>query len=270
MTLAYAADLGLKVRVTDISAQKIDGSLLATYNMVIAVFQVVNKLGRFWFFQETFLLANISMKVVLGMLFLILNNADVQFAQKELTWKTYTTKKTLPTTHQIEIINWKKFAKAALNKKVEAFGMHIRSLELRMNIDLAKKALTLLLTEKVTVPTEYLDFANVFLRKLANVPPERTSANEHAIKLKKGNQPPYGPIYSLEPVELETLKTYIETNLANNFIQGSKSLANTLILFVHKPNGSLCLYVNYQGLNNLTIKNWYLLPLIVESLDWLD
>ena len=50
MTLAYAAHLGLEVRVTDVSAQKIDGSLLATYNMVIAAFQAVDKLGRFRLF----------------------------------------------------------------------------------------------------------------------------------------------------------------------------------------------------------------------------
>ena len=80
-------------------------------------------------------------------------------------------------------------------------------------------------------------------------------------------QPPYRPIYSLGLVELETLKTYIETNLANGFIRPSKSPASAPILFVCKPNGSLRLCVNYQGLNNLTIKNWYPLSLIGKSLD---
>ena len=46
MTLAYAAHLGLKVRVTNVDIQKIDRSSLATYGMVIATFHVVNKLGR--------------------------------------------------------------------------------------------------------------------------------------------------------------------------------------------------------------------------------
>ena len=85
MTPAYVAHLGLKVRMINVSAQKIDGSSLATYGMVIAAFQVVDKLGCSWFFQETFLLANISMEVVLGMPFLSLSNADIQFAEKELT-----------------------------------------------------------------------------------------------------------------------------------------------------------------------------------------
>ena len=77
MTLAYAAQLGFKVRKIDISAQKIDKSLLATYNMVIIAFQVFDKLCCSWFFQKPFLLANISMKVVLSMLFLIFSNADI-------------------------------------------------------------------------------------------------------------------------------------------------------------------------------------------------
>ena len=50
MTSTYAAHLSLKVKVTDVGAQKIDGSSLATYDIVIAAFQVVDKLGCSWFF----------------------------------------------------------------------------------------------------------------------------------------------------------------------------------------------------------------------------
>ena len=38
MTPSYAKKLGLRTQKTDIKAQKIDGSLLKTYEMVIAVF----------------------------------------------------------------------------------------------------------------------------------------------------------------------------------------------------------------------------------------
>ena len=68
-------------------------------------------------------------------------------------------------------------------------------------------------------------------------------------------------------MELEILKTYIEINLVNGFIQPSKSPAGASILFVRKPDKSLRLCVDYLGLNNLTIKNRYPLPLIGESLD---
>ena len=59
--------------------------------------------------------------------------------------------------------------------------------------------------------------------------PERTGINEHTIKLEDGKQPPYEPIYSLSPIELKVLKTYIKTNLANGFIQPLKSPAGALI-----------------------------------------
>ncbi len=81
--------------------------------------------------------------------------------------------------------------------------------------------------------------------------------NNHIIKLVDDQQLPYGPIYSLDPIELETLKAYINNNLANDFIKPSKSSVGALIFFDKKPDKSLQLYIDYQGLNNLIIKNWY-------------
>ena len=94
--------------------------------------------------------------------------------------------------------------------------------------------------------------------------------NNYTIKLVDDWQPSYGPIYSLDPVELETLRAYIENNLVSSFIRPSKSLAGAPIFFDKKPDGCLRLCVDYQGLNNLTIKDWYLLPLVKKSLDQLS
>ena len=99
--------------------------------------------------------------------------------------------------------------------------------------------------------------------------PKNTSINKHAIKLENGKQPPYGPIYSLKPVELETLNTYIEIYLKTGFIWPLKSPAGAPILCNKKSNSSFWLCANYWGCINLTIKNWYLLPLINKALDWL-
>ncbi len=71
-------------------------------------------------------------------------------------------------------------------------------------------------------------------------------------------------------MELETLKAYIKNNLASKFIRLFKSSAGAPILFDKKSDGSLRLCVDYQGLNNLTLKNQYPLLLVGESLDWLD
>ncbi len=66
------------------------------------------------------------------------------------------------------------------------------------------------------------------------------------------------------------LKKYIDKNLEKGFIQHSKSPANVLILFVKKKDGSLCMCVNYRGQNWLTIKNQYVLPLILGLLGQLN
>ena len=71
-------------------------------------------------------------------------------------------------------------------------------------------------------------------------------------------------------MELETLNASIETHLKIGFIKPSKSLVDALIFFDKKPHDSLCLYVDYRDVNNLTVKNRYPLPLIDESLDLLD
>ena len=92
---------------------------------------------------------------------------------------------------------------------------------------------------------EYSNYSNVFSAKNAVELPENTKINERAIKLEEGKQPPFRPIYNLVPVELETLKTYIKTNLANGFIWPFMSLDKALILFDKKPNRSFRFCVDY-------------------------
>ena len=71
------------------------------------------------------------MEVILGMPCLIFNNADIQFAEKKLTWRSYTTKKALSTTQRVELIDKKEFVKAALDENIEVFVVHVSFLSLR-------------------------------------------------------------------------------------------------------------------------------------------
>ena len=191
--------------------------------------------------------------------------------EKELNWRSYTNAEALPTIKWIKLINKKEFAKVTLDENSETFVVHVASLSsIPLDIHHSRRPqISGLIAEEAPtkVLDEYTDFADVFSPDLAAKLPEHTGINDHAIKLVDGQQPPYGSIYSLGPVELETLKAYIEINLVNGFIRPSKSPAGTLILFDRKSEGSLQLCVDYQGLNNLTIKNRYPLPLIGESLD---
>ncbi len=97
--------------------------------MVSASFSLQDSLGRVRFFKETFLLADTSMEVVLGMLFLALSNANFQFGAEKLTWRTYTVAEALPTTSRVKLIDIREFARAALVENSKTFVVHISALE---------------------------------------------------------------------------------------------------------------------------------------------
>ena len=172
-----------------------------------------------------------------------------------------------------------------MNANSETFVVHVAIQECeKMVLDLAKKAQikaqsgaqsraqveALIFNKSPTeVPAKYSDYSNVFSVENATELSEYTRINDHAIELEEGKQPPFKPNYSLRPVELETLKMYIETNLANGFIRLSKSFAEAPIFLDRKPDISFRLCVNYWGLNNIIIKNQYPLLLIGKLLDWL-
>ena len=99
-----------------------------------------DKLGRARFFQKTFLLADISVEVVLGTFFLTFSNTNIQFVEKKLTWRSYSTGKALPTTQQIELIDKKEFTKAALDENSETFVVYVASLNLVLGIHPNKEA----------------------------------------------------------------------------------------------------------------------------------
>lgn len=116
------------------------------------------------------------------------------------------------------------------------------------------------------VPSDYHDFADVFSKAEANHLPEH-GPYDHGISIEEGKSPPFGPIYKLSEVELKALREYLEENLGKGFITTSTSPAGAPIIFAKKKDGSLRLCVDYRGLNKITIKNRYPLPLISEMLD---
>ena len=120
--------LGFCARKIDVRVQKINRFHLDIFRIVIADCLVKNKLRRVQFFQETFLLANIGLKVVLGMLFLTFSRVDIWFAKQKFVWRTDMTAETLPTTKRVAIINKKKFAATSLNADDEIFVVHIATL----------------------------------------------------------------------------------------------------------------------------------------------
>jgi len=90
---------------------------------------------------------------------------------------------------------------------------------------------------------------------------------DHAIELKPNTEPPFMRTYNLSPRELEALDEFITERMEKGHIRESTSPAGAPILFIPKKNGTLRLCVDYRGLNAITIKNRYPIPLISELLD---
>lgn len=70
--------------------------------------------------------------------------------------------------------------------------------------------------------------------------------------------------------ELTSLREYLDEMLGKGFIRSSNSPAGAPILFVKKKDGSLRLCVDYRGLNKITRKDRYPLPLNPNLLDQLS
>ena len=98
ITQAYTAKLRLRVCLTNGEIQKINEFTFLIYDMVLAKFQLEHKQEKMQVLQETFLMPNTLIKLVLRILFLSLSKIKINFADQELNWKTYTPDETLPTT----------------------------------------------------------------------------------------------------------------------------------------------------------------------------
>jgi len=125
------------------------------------------------------------------------------------------------------------------------------------------------ISEKIdlsSIPEEYHEYADVFSKSKAETLAPHCSYDLR-IDLEKDSHPPVGTIYSLSKFEQETLKEFIDENLTNGFIRSTSSPHGAPVLFIKKKDGSLRLCVDFRGLNRITKKDRYLLPLISDLLD---
>ncbi|KAL0200303.1 hypothetical protein M9458_003490, partial [Cirrhinus mrigala] len=118
------------------------------------------------------------------------------------------------------------------------------------------------------VPLEYQDLAEAFSKvRASQLPPHRTS--DCAIELLPGTIPPKGRVFPLSQPETEAMRVYIEEELAKGFIEPSTSPASAGFFFVKKKDGSLRPCIDYRGLNSITVKYRYPLPLVPPALEQL-
>jgi hypothetical protein len=115
------------------------------------------------------------------------------------------------------------------------------------------------------VPEEYRDYADVFNKEKAyTLAPHRPYNLK--IKLEERTSPPVVPMYPLSPIELETLREFIETHLHSGFIRSTTSPHGAPVLFTKKKDGGLRLCIDFRGLNKISKKDRYPLPFISDLL----
>ncbi|KAG1974134.1 retrotransposable element [Pimephales promelas] len=119
------------------------------------------------------------------------------------------------------------------------------------------------------VPREYHDLRAVFSRSRAtSLPPHRLY--DCAIDLLPGTTPPRGRLYSLSAPEREALEKYLSDSLEAGTIVPSSSPAGAGFFFDKKKDGSLRPCIDYRGLNDITVKNRYPLPLMSSAFEVLQ
>lgn len=119
------------------------------------------------------------------------------------------------------------------------------------------------------VPETYHDLKEVFNKaKATSLPPHRPY--DCAIDLLPGTSPPKGRLYSLSAPERMAMEEYIQDSLAAGIIRPSSSPAGAGFFFVGKKDKSLRPCIDYRGLNDITIKNRYPLPLLSTAFELLQ
>ncbi|KAL1953147.1 hypothetical protein VTO42DRAFT_3547 [Malbranchea cinnamomea] len=121
---------------------------------------------------------------------------------------------------------------------------------------------------RIKLPEHYHQFLDVFDHKRAEtLPPLRGEGVDHWIELTEDKaKVPWGPLYQSSRKELLVLRKELNSLLDKGFIRVSNSPAAAPVLFVKKPGGGLRFCVDYRGLNAITKKDRYPLPLINETL----
>ena len=124
----FTKKFGFRVHKIKVDAQKINSSKQNIFGIIIASFSVEDKEKKSRFFEETFLLADISIDIALRTSFFTLSNDEIDLVGCHIYWRTYTVTKILLTMRQVKLIGIKEFAAVILYLKDEAFVVYVASI----------------------------------------------------------------------------------------------------------------------------------------------
>ncbi|GJY23114.1 putative reverse transcriptase domain-containing protein [Tanacetum coccineum] len=112
------------------------------------------------------------------------------------------------------------------------------------------------------------DFPEVFPKDLPGIPPARQV--EFQIDLVLGAAPVAQAPYWLAPSKMKELAEQLQELSGKGFIRPNSLPWGSPILFAKKKDGSFRMFIDYQELNKLTVKNRYPHPRIDDLFDQLQ
>lgn len=116
----------------------------------------------------------------------------------------------------------------------------------------------------ITVIKLLKGFKNVFAKDLTELPQKRFFG--HRIKIK-GSLSKSQSIDRITPLKDQALRGYLKDTIGKSHICSSCAPYGAAVFFVNKKDGDLRLAINYWALNQVTIKNKYLVPRINNLID---
>ena len=168
----------------------------------------------------------------------------------------------IPVEDEEEDVGYKKEEEQLFWIDVESYIRETKSIDLATEANKEKQKQTF----ETVVPEHYHEFKDVFDKEsfdelLPNWP------WDHAVELLPGDHMINCKMYNLTLDEQKELNAFLDENLKSGCICPSKSPFASAFFFMKKKDRQLHPIQDYQKLNNITVKNWYPLPLISELID---
>jgi hypothetical protein len=119
-----------------------------------------------------------------------------------------------------------------------------------------------------TFPKEYEDFAELLEEDLEATALPKSQPWDHVIPLIPGKEPTKEPLRRTSAENARIIREWVKKQLKKGFIRESTSPAGYAITLARKkddPEGRVC--IDYRRLNDITIKDSFPLPLILDIRD---
>ena len=270
--------LFLCINVQVINVQKINDKTLKKQVVYFVRFVMIDTNETTRYFKKSFFDVNFEWQFTLDRSWIQFVDVDTLFnwnIDDIKQWFTDDIDDILHITKWIEMIVSKKIIETLLNENKTTYLLIIWSWDDDLNKIhifrrvLISNAIASSIKNVITFISKclkYYENINIESEKKTYILSEHDFTN-HVIDFINDTHSSYNFIYFLFEKELKMFKTYIDKHLIIDFIKHFQSFVDAFVLFASKFNESFRFCIDYRDLNELTIKNRYLLFFIKKSLN---